>query len=104
MEKAEAFRKIGKWAQMPLLYVWGHSFEFEWDKNWDLVEEFCKTVSGDENVWYATNIEIADYVKAMKSLKFSVDRKSVHNPSSQDVWISVDGETCRVEAGKTVRL
>jgi peptidoglycan/xylan/chitin deacetylase (PgdA/CDA1 family) len=104
MEKAEAFRKIGKWAQMPLLYVWGHSFEFEWDKNWDLVEEFCKTVSGDEDVWYATNIEIADYVKAMKSLKFSVDRKIVHNPSAQDVWISVDGEPCRIEAGKTVRL
>ena len=104
MEKAKAFKNIGKWAQMPLLYVWGHSFEFEWDKNWDLIEEFCKTVSGDDDVWYATNIEIADYVRAMKSLKFSVDRKTVHNPSALDVWISIDGEPCRIEAGKTVKL
>jgi len=104
MDKANVFKNQLKWATMPLFYVWGHSFEFEWQKNWDLIEEFCKTVSGDETVWYATNIEIMDYLKAIKGLKFSVDRKTIYNPSALDVWIGVDGEPCRIEAGTTVKL
>jgi len=104
LEKAKAFRNLPGWLTMPLLYVWGHSFEFDRENNWDLIEEFCKVVSGDDSVWYATNIEIADYVKALKSLKFSVNRDMVHNPSALDVWIGVDGAPCRIEAGKTVKF
>ena len=55
--------------QLPrLFYLWGHSYEFENDNNWELIEEFCKTASNNPNVWYATNIEICDYVNAYYSL------------------------------------
>lgn len=89
---------------MPLFYVWGHSYEFDRNSNWGLIEEFCKVVCGDADVWYATNIEILDYVKAMKGLKFSTDRKIVQNLSGQPVWIGVDGEAFKVEAGKVVSI
>ena len=104
MDKCREFQNLLGWAQMPLFYVWGHSFEFDRNNNWELIEEFCKTVCGDENVWYATNIEILDYVKAMKGLKFSTDRKIVQNPSGIPVWIGVDGEAFKVEAGKVVSI
>ena len=38
-----------------LMYVWGHSIEFERDNNWDLIENFCKMMSGKEDIWYATD-------------------------------------------------
>lgn len=104
LDKCKAFRNQPAWSQMPLFYVWGHSFEFAREDNWQLIEEFCKMASGDETVWYATNIEIMDYVKAMRNLKFTVDRKLVFNPSALTVWIGVDGQPVEIGPGKNVTL
>lgn len=104
MNKCREFRSQPSWAQMPLFYVWGHSYEFDRENNWELMEEFCKTVSGDETVWYATNIEIMDYIKAMRGLKFSVDKKTIYNPAAIPVWVGVDGEAFQIEAGKVVSI
>jgi len=41
-----------------LFYVWGHSYELDFEDTWDEFEEFCKKVSGHDDVWYATNGEI----------------------------------------------
>lgn len=104
MNKCKEFRNQKPWAQMSLFYVWGHSYEFDRDNNWELVDEFCKTVSGDETVWYATNIEIVDYIKAMRGLKFSVDKKTIYNPAAIPVWVGADGEAFKIEAGKVVSI
>lgn len=84
-----------------LMYVWGHSFEFERDHNWDLIEEFCKRMQGRPNIWYATNIEVADYCNALKRLVISADGTIIQNPSYQDVWLSVNGQTVSVPGGQT---
>lgn len=41
-----------------LFYVWGHSYEFDAYNSWDRLEEFCKKISGHEDVLYATNMEV----------------------------------------------
>lgn len=87
-----------------LLYVWGHSIEFERDNNWDMIEEFCKMISGKDDIWYATNIEIVDYINALHNLKFSADTNMVLNPNSIDVWISVDEEPVMLPSGKITAL
>lgn len=89
---------------MSLLYVWGHSFEFEVDENWELAEEFCKTVSNHDSIWYATNIEIVDYLKALDNLKYSADCEIVYNPSAISLWISVDEKIVEIKAGETLKL
>lgn len=38
-----------------LFYIWGHSYEFDVDNSWDYLEEFCKKISGKDNVLYLTN-------------------------------------------------
>lgn len=87
-----------------LLYIWGHSYEFNNDNNWNLIEEICKNLAGHDEIWYATNIEIYEYITAQRNLVFSADLKKVYNPSAQTVWISSDGETIEIEGGKTVQL
>jgi len=104
LEKCKQFNDLPPRSQMPLFYVWGHSYEFDRNKNWELIEEFCKIASGDESVWYVTNVEIMDYLKAMKNLKFSVNKKIVFNPSAIAIWIGVDGEAVKIEPGKTISL
>ncbi len=87
-----------------LLYVWGHSYEFDANQNWDLMEEFCKRVSGRDNVWFATNIEILDYRAAQRNLRFGADCRMIYNPSAIDVWVRAAGEKIVIPAGKTVQL
>lgn len=87
-----------------MFYLWGHSYEFDDNNNWDVIENFAKYVGGKEDIWYATNIEVYDYIKAYENLQTSVDKKIVHNPSAIDVWFLHDGETYCVKGGETLYL
>ena len=87
-----------------LFYVWGHSFEFDKDDNWHVIEEFAQYAGGKEDIWYATNIEIYDYVKAYESLQTSVDKSIVHNPTATDVWFAHKMKVHCVKAGETLYL
>ena len=104
LEDGKAFTELYKTQYLYLMAVWGHSFEFDRDGNWELMEEFCRMAGGREDTWYATNIQIVDYTKAAKNLKFTIDGDLVYNPAAQAVWISVDGEIFMVPGGETVRL
>lgn len=46
-----------------LFYIWGHSYEFDAYNSWDRFEEFCKKISGREDVLYATNMEVYNMCK-----------------------------------------
>jgi peptidoglycan/xylan/chitin deacetylase (PgdA/CDA1 family) len=41
-----------------LFYVWGHSYEFDAWNFWDRFEEFCRMMSGKEDIFYGTNKEV----------------------------------------------
>lgn len=86
-----------------LFNVWGHAYEFEANDNWDRIETFCDKVSGRDDVWYATNIEIYDYVQAYHALQFSVEGKMVRNPSCLPVWFDY-GSIFKVEPGELLRF
>lgn len=38
-----------------LLYIWGHSYQFDADDTWDQFEEFCRMISGRPDIFYGTN-------------------------------------------------
>lgn len=99
LENGRRFVELFKTQYLYMMYVWGHSFEFPRDDNWELMEEFCRLVSGREDIWYATNIQIVDYMKAARNLKFTIDGDQVYNPAAASVWISVDGEILEVPGG-----
>jgi peptidoglycan/xylan/chitin deacetylase (PgdA/CDA1 family) len=52
-----------------LLYIWGHSYEFTEQNRWDEFEELCNYISNRNDVWYATNIEVIDYINSIKKEK-----------------------------------
>ena len=87
-----------------LFYLWGHSYEFDRDDNWDLIESFCAKAGGHSEIWYATNIEIVDYVNAVRALKISQDHTLLQNTSGLDVYLSVDGKPVCVPAMQQIKL
>lgn len=90
--------------RLSLLYIWGHSYEFENQGNWHELESFCQRISSQKDIWFATNIEILDYQNALSRLQFSVDRTLVRNPSSLSVWISVDQSPVEIKPGEIKSL
>lgn len=53
-----------------------------------------------DGVWYATNIEIYDYVKATCELEISAERKYIFNPSRLPVWVTVNDRVVEVMPGE----
>ena len=41
-----------------IFYVWGHAYEFDYRNDWDRFEEFCKMMSGHDDIFYGTNKEV----------------------------------------------
>lgn len=87
-----------------LFFVWGHSFEFDNNNNWELLEEICEKLSGKDDTWYATNIEIYDYVKSYEALQWSADNSRVYNPSLKTVWFDIDKKVYSVNPGETLEI
>jgi hypothetical protein len=87
-----------------LFYVWGHSHELDRDNNWDRMEQICERLSGHPDIWYATNIEIYDYVEGYKRLVYSADGHKIYNPSLFDIWIDVDFVVHKIPSGATVTV
>lgn len=85
-----------------LFYLWGHSYEFHDNGNWDLLDAICETLSGHGDVWYATNLEIFDYVHAYDSLIWSADGTKVYNPTLVTVWFHTDTALYSVASGETL--
>ena len=55
-ELAERF--LATEAEEPQLFtVWGHSYEFDVNDNWDRIERFCALLAGRDDIFYATNRE-----------------------------------------------
>lgn len=100
----ETFIRKAPEKKLQLFYLWGHSYEFDRDGNFDMIAAFLKEAGGRENVWYATNIQIKDYVDAMRGLQFTCDEKTVLNPSGLSVWLTVNGEKREIRPWETVSL
>jgi len=104
MELARRFVEDPTWGRPAMFYLWGHSFEFEANNNWNVIEDFAEYMANREDVWYATNIEIYDYQEAYKRLQFSVDGTMVKNPSGITVWFNLNDKEYSVVPGEVLKV
>jgi len=87
-----------------LFYLWGHSYEFPRDNNWDRMKEFGELTGKRKDIWYATNMQIYDYVTAWRNLSCSVEMQTMENKSATEVWFKTDGKLRKIEPGQIVKL
>ena len=101
-EMMDKFLRTPRHDAAQLFYMWGHTYEFDDKNNWHIIEHFCEKMGGKEDIWYATNIEVYDYVKAYEQLIVSADQKTVINPTATDLWVYDEGEVFCIKAGQTL--
>lgn len=42
-----------------VLSIWGHAYEFDiYPERWEQFDEFCKMISGKDDIFYGTNLEV----------------------------------------------
>lgn len=104
LELGQQFVDLFKKQYLYMMYVWGHSYEFTDRDNWDVIENFCKLASHKDDIWYATNIEIYDYMEAASRLQYAADASFVYNPSAMSIWISVDEKIIEIPSGKQIEI
>lgn len=104
MELAEEFLNLQNDRQPRLFYLWGHTYEFNKDNNWSLIEEFAEKIGGKDDIWYATNMEIYEYTEAYNRLEYFADGKTAYNPTLIDVWVYENGQVYKVPSGAAVKI
>ena len=87
-----------------MFYLWGHSYEFPRDNNWEVIEEFCELMGAAEGIWHATNTEIYDYCEAFRALQFTLNGDCVYNPTATELWFSANNTILSVKPGETLRF
>lgn len=87
-----------------LFYMWGHAYEFDCNDNWDLLDKICEKLAGHDDIWYATNIGIYDYVAAYNSLLWSADHSIVYNPTLYDIYFNITDHDYCVKSGETLYI
>lgn len=101
MELGDQFLNVPDYCELPLMYVWGHSYEFAYSGNWGVIEAFVEKMSGKKDIWYAANIEICNYILAARAQEFSADGLTVHNPTAVSVWVGTETGILEIKPGET---
>ena len=102
---AKKYKTYKPWGGViSLCYIWGHSYEFNNQKNWHVIENFCKELSNHPDIWYATNIDIYRYFKAYKTLKTSLDCSVLENTSAVTLYMTVNGKKVKLAPGEIMRV
>lgn len=104
MNLAKRFVECDTYGRPRMFYLWGHSYEFEANNNWNVIEEFAEYMSGRDEIWYATNIEIYDYQKAFQRLLFSMDGTIVSNPTALELWFFLNGKEYSIKPGEILHV
>jgi peptidoglycan/xylan/chitin deacetylase (PgdA/CDA1 family) len=98
-----------KWYQNPrsrgLLFIWGHSYEFDQNDRWGKMAEIFGPMAGKADVWYCTNIALFDYEAARQRLILAANRRTAYNPSALPVTIKINNtKLVDIPAGTLVEL
>ena len=104
MDLAEEFINLDPQFGPKLFYLWGHSFEFRKNDGWNIMEQFCRKMGNRQDIWYATNIEIHDYIEAFRQIRSSVNGQRIFNPTSTTLYLQSNGENLILKPGETLVL
>lgn len=100
---ADEFLALDEKEDLKAFTIWGHVSEFVRENNFDMMEDFCKKISAsNEYIWYATNMEICEYVLAVRKLLWNTERSAVKNLSHLELLIADKGKIKLLAPGETL--
>ena len=87
--------------ELALCQIVGHAYDLDVEDMWEYMEGYLKRISEDEDIFSMTNIEVIQYLKAIRGAY--VSNNFIENNSDCDLWFEVDGEVLRLKPGEVWR-
>ncbi len=79
--------------ELAVCQIVGHSYDLDAENLWGTMELICAAVSGQEDVWSCTNLELVRYLKAVEQFDGT-------NRSDQTLWFEVGGRIRTLHPGE----
>lgn len=93
------FLNLSDDGKLKLFAVWGHAYEFASTTNsttgvvtpatWYLIQNFADSVKDRTDIWKATNIEVCEYITALRNAE--ITSTYIKNSSDVDLYVKIDG-------------
>ena len=84
--------------ELALCQIVGHSYDLDTEQMWEKMESILKRVAEDDDIISMTNIELVQYLKAMRSAV--ITENEIENHSNVELWFEEDGTIFSVKPTK----
>lgn len=74
--------------ELALCQIVGHTYEFDVYNMWDKIEKILSFISKEKDIWFASTIDIVEYLEAMK--KIEITNQKIINHSEKDLWFEIN--------------
>ena len=88
--------------ELALFYVWGHTYEFENNKNWDLLRMLLEILKDDKDIAYLTNYEAFKYI--IEAKRICITKNYIINNSSLDMYVKINGIDLIIKPNEKIDL
>lgn len=83
--------------EQALCQLVGHSYDLDVLDLWEKMEQICRWVGENDDVWPATHIELVRYLSNMS--RATITDREIINESSAELWFAVDGAIVSLQPG-----
>lgn len=102
----DKFNALDNEGDLKCFFNWGHSYEFADNEgndalDWTMIENVMKKLQG-QNIWFATNGDIYNYVEATK--KVEKTDTTIKNNSDMTLYYNINGVNVSIAPGATYSI
>lgn len=83
--------------ELALFQIVGHTYDLDVENKWAQMENIFRTISEQSDILPMTNIELAEYLKAMEAAQ--ITDRYIQNNSGQSLWFDLKGAVREVQPG-----
>ena len=88
--------------ELAICQIVGHSYDLDYENLWEVIENIFIKITKENNILPMTNIEIVQYLKAMRSAE--IFENKIINNSNIDLWFKIDNKTICVKANQNYTI
>ena len=93
-------------SKLSIMFTMAHTYEFN-DRSlsydWNTVENFCNIISNHDDMWYATNGEVIEYLLAVEELKkANINSNRLENSTDKTIYLNKNGKIIALESGESL--
>ncbi len=76
--------------ELAVCQIVGHAYDLDVENMWDEMEEILQRLQKEDDIWFATHIDLVEYLKAIRAAE--ITENYIKNNSEREVWFEINGQ------------